>query len=116
MPPSGAEAKSASESNEAQSATSLGSGLTTAASIIVTVLFLTRRWWRRLWVVQEYCLARDITFLLDNQSIDMEVVKHALDFGQSWKSAQGGEPILRNLPKWSHVRHSCLEMLQLRDE
>ncbi|KAF2870895.1 hypothetical protein BDV95DRAFT_70783 [Massariosphaeria phaeospora] len=56
-------------------------GLSERPDLAITAMYLlTRRWFQRLWVVQETCLARDIRFLLGEHELSQQALTAAIEW------------------------------------
>lgn len=85
-----------------------------AAAFATIVLFMTRRWWRRLWVVQEYCLAREAVFLFDTYELPFDTVNTFLE-GVGRMPGFPMEGLFTNgRGKSERMLHSMKETLQMR--
>jgi hypothetical protein len=48
------------------------------------VSWLERPWFKRVWVVQEFCLCEDTIFVCGTESVEVELVMLALKIVQFW--------------------------------
>lgn len=74
--------------------------------IMAGAYLLTRRWFRRLWIVQEKCLARQSEFILGDCHFETEVITSTIHlFQQSISDSSLWEMAMHFIPLWmGHIR------------